>query len=203
MFFAYGGAMAEIQDSSKVQQIRTLLFVFGSGIVVAFALAFFMLHYYNPSGSYEAKNALVDPAALADMRFSEPLVRGGDNTPYVFQEFEFTYYDYAAKQWKRLPIQLKDYAEFYALVAKDQSLASVPDDVKSSFNLDHPASLALKIRRENASQGGSRDFIKVDFVERGNHFRIQLREQGDDGEGWAYFYHPDVYKQILQLFTHP
>ncbi len=192
--------MAEIHDSSKPTQIRNLLLVFGSGIAAALALAFGMLYYYNPPGAYLAKNALLAPANLLSMRYSEATIRGANNLPFVFDGIDFSYFDAAKQQWQRIAVDMLKYADFYLLIDDDASLTDVSDDVKNAFNRGHAATIILKARQGEAGKVASMDFLNVDFAGEGNYYRIQLREHRDS-EGWAYFHHQGIYQQIQQLFV--
>lgn len=193
--------MVEIHDSSKAQQIKAFLLVFGSGIFAAFLLCLGLLYYYNPSGSYLAKNTLLDPAAMETWHFNQTVERGKDNSPFILNGIEFSYYDSQAKRWKNIPVDQTKYGRFYQLTSNDKSIDDLPDDIKSSFGQGHPSSLTLKTKRESSSNVAD-PFIKVDFSENGDFYRIQLRQHGQ-GQGWAYFHHQGIFKQATHLFGQP
>ncbi len=192
--------MTEIHDSSKSKQIRTLLLVFGTAISAAVVFALVMLHYYGPSGAYLAKNALVDPSNIGAIHFAENNSRSGENSHYVFDRFEFSFFQKAEKQWKKQTIDMQQYADFYTLIGDELSLTSVTDEIVTTFNKGHPASLIVKIRQGNSPQPLVKDLLKVDFAEDSDYFRIQLRETGPL-ERWAYYHRPDIYQDVMQLFV--
>src|SRR5947207_328834 len=86
--------MTEIQESTKKKQILTLLSILGLGIGTAFIFVVIMLSYYNPTGSYLAKNVLISPENLSKMRFSETNnIKASEKSRFMLDRLEFTYFD--------------------------------------------------------------------------------------------------------------
>lgn len=193
--------MADTYDDSKARQVRALLLVFGSGIAMGIIVAIGMLYYYNPSGSYLAKNVLLTPENASTMRFNDSHSSRG-NDRLVLNDIQFAYYDQAAKQTRRMHVDMDKYAQFYAMVSNETSLAYVDDKVKALFNTPHPSSMVLKVKPENAqkSTDAAIPFLTIEFANDGNHYRVQLREQGSE-DAWAYFYYEGLYQKVLKLFT--
>lgn len=188
---------------SKPRQIRTLLFVFGSGIAAACILVLGMLYYYNHQGVYLAKNVLPSPKNISSLHYADSSSRKEkDPVFHAFDRFEFSYFDPAVKLWKHIDVNLDDYAKFYEMIANEKSLLDGGESVGNVFHVGHPASLSINMReRKNfSSQSIPMAFLVVSFEENGNYYRVQLRQQGA-GEHWVYFYHPDIYNQVLKLFV--
>ena len=193
--------MAEIRHESKGKEIRNLLLVIGSGIIGAVAVALMMLYYYNPSGSYLAGNVLLSPESTKVIKFQDTHPTTGSPAKFIFDQIEFSYYDSQLKQWKKLNVEMDQYAKFYQLIGNERSL-EVPDEIKRLFNQPSPSVLSLKIRTEATSQSISKPFIEVNFVNEGDYYRIELHEEGSSGS-WAYFYHPGIYNKVLEMFIQP
>jgi hypothetical protein len=191
--------MAEKGNYSKFKQVKVLLCVLGAGLAAGIIMALLMLHYYNPEGSYLAKNVLLDPENAYSLRYVEP-GKKSDNR-YVSEGAYFSYFDPELKEVQSIPIDREKYAKFYNLIANERSIIEPDSRIEGLFNDPHSAALALKIRRvgEDASKGVESIFSKIDFAYEGDYYRIQLR-QSAPGAGWAYFYHPHIYREAVALF---
>lgn len=192
--------MAEIKDFSKGKQVKRLLWVLGSGIGAAVLLSLFFLNYYNPSGSYLAKNVLLTPENAFALSFSEPGPKAKTSNRYVFDHVEFSYYDWNEKKHKAVPVKQEDYADFYALVSSEKSLIEANEEIQHLFNQGHSPVLTIRIR--DGGNGLERTFSEIAFVEGGDYYRVQLRQHGT-GTGWIYFYHPGIYQKIFKFFVPP
>lgn len=185
---------------TKSSEIRNLLFVIGSGVLGAILLAIAALYYYSPTGTYLARNALLSPDSATSLSYVDFSAKNGSLMRYIFDEIEFTYIDPAAKKVKKLHIDLDVYKKFYDSIRNEKSLPTVSDEIKNLFNQSSPAHLRIKVHPErNASQSDAKVFLSTDFVNEGDYYRIQLREQ-DAIEPYAYFYHPSIYQQALKIF---
>ena len=191
-------------STSQGSQIRNLLIVFTSGIGLAVLLAFISLYYYNPSGSYLAKNVLLSPESLSSIRFAESSTSSG--TPrFIFDNLEFSFYNQALKKWEKKFISLEQYNTFYSTLSNEKSFLEVPPEVENAFHKLPPVTLALKVRTEGLAnaQTPSTVVTSVEFVE-GDYYRIQLREQASQTSSlgkWVYFHQPDIYEKILKIFN--
>ncbi len=179
----------------KYKQIRRLLFVFGSGIAAAFLLAYGMLHYYNPSGVYLARNVLMAPEGISSLHFVE------DGTRFVLDDLKFSYYDESTKQVKRLHVDMPQYEAFYRLVGGDKSLENVSDDIRNQFNSSKIASIDLNVREEvdKSLYSSVHLFLRVEFIEGVDYYRAQLRMQ-DTTDIWVYFHRKGIYTEVLNFF---
>lgn len=198
--------MLEIHTPSKMQQIRSLLFVVISGVFIAIVLAVGMLNYYNPSGEYLAKNVLLEPERALSMRFSEGNSKQKNHTHFIFDRIEFIHYDHTNHPIT-VRINMQKYAAFYDLVKNETSLSVVSNQIEDLFNQSRIASLHLQVREENdkSTSNAVINFSVVDFLQSGDYYRVQLRTQNSPGSSipWAYFYHPGIYQDILTLLNKP
>lgn len=189
---------------SKAKQIRILLGILSAGLVTGILIALSMLYYYNPTGSYMAKNMLLDPENAYTLRFIEPGSKGQPEGKYAFEGVYFSFFDEASKQTKTIRVPQEKYKLFYHQIAHESSIPNPDDNVIHVFNHIHPAILALKVRSvgEDASKGIEASFSEIVFAPSGDYYRIQVRRSGP-GTDWAYFYHKGIYQKALQLFRSP
>lgn len=189
-------------DPSQKKQIRTLLLVFGSGLTMGIFIALAMLYYYNPTGSYLARNVLLAPENATSMRYldtDKTKKEGGRR--YILDDIEYSYSENNSRQYKRLHVDMEKYAAFYNAVSNDASLTDVDDKIRGLFNAPLASSILLKVRTENSVkyQGDSKPFLTIDFAADGNHFRVQLREQSAT-DTWAYYYDKGIASKVHNLF---
>lgn len=194
--------MDEKSQPSQKREIRHLLTVIFSGVLGAFLLCGLLLYYYSPTGRYLAKNVLLSPLVTSQIYFSDTNPLTGNVAKYVFEGAEYSFYDAANRQWRHLSLPAEKYRQFYELVSEERSLASVSPEIESLFNRAKPATLALKVHADskNTLIASSKVFMEVDFAADSDYYRVQLREQGPTGN-WAYYYHPQIYREVMQLFT--
>ena len=183
---------------SPGKQIRNLLLVLGSGIGCAILLALLFLYYYNPSGTYLARNVLLSPESAAAISFNQLNRKSGGVSRFVFDDVEFTFFNKVQKSLKTVHVDLNQYNQFYQMVGSLRSVEPT-DEILSSFSKPNGSTLALKIRPEN-NQTAAKTFIAVNFVNEGDYFRIELHEQSSTGN-WAYFYYPGIYQKVIDLFV--
>lgn len=194
--------MAEINNFSKSKQIKILLGVLGSGLAAGILIALSMLYYYNPTGSYFAKNMLLDPEQAYTLRFVEPGAKNRSDGRYIFESMVFSYFDKDLKQQKTIAVSREKYVIFYNFIAHEKSVLNPTEEIERLFNSPHSASLILKVKSlgEDLSKGTEMTFSETDFAGDGDYYRIQLRQSGQ-GSGWVYFYHPGIYQQIFKIFN--
>lgn len=184
------------------KQIRNLLFVLIAGAACAFAITFFVLYNYGPMGHYVLKNALLSPEVISALSFNEKDGKTGVNSKWMFDKIEYSYQDYDTKKRNTIPVNHEAYTNFYRLVAEEKSLTDVPADVITSFNQLPIASLNVILQSEKKLpiSSDAKIFQEVQFLYKGDYYRIQLRESKDQAE-WIYFYHPHIYNDTFDLFT--
>lgn len=178
--------MAEPIPPAAKRDIRNLMLLLAIGVTAAFLLAGLFLYNYGPSGRYAAQNVLLDPKLLTDL---------GSKKNLTFKSIEFNFYDDSKKEWKKLNIDINQYAKFYQLVANEKSLEDVSADVKSLFSSGKPATINIFVK----SDGVDKVFQEIVFAPQGNYFRVELRDQSAK-EQWAIFHYPQIYQTVHNLF---
>lgn len=180
---------------SKKKQIRNLLIVFLGGIGFAVLFALMGLYHYSPSGKYYAKNTLLAPEVLSQIAIKD----SSSKTRFIYNKIEFSYYEPSEKIVKKISVPEERYKQFYDMVANEESLSNVSDEISSFFNY-FPSSLTLTLRPENQPNDPEKIYQQVNFVNHGDFFRIVLNDQ-NAGTNWVYFYHPNIYQKVLSLFN--
>lgn len=195
--------MTDRRDSSKTKQIKVLLGVLGAGLITGLLFALGLLYYYNPSGSYVAKNVLLDPENAYSLRFVEPGPKAKSEGKYVFEGVNFTFFNLQTKIPKTVSIKQEQYKEFYSLIANDKSIVTPSLEIQSLFSSHQQAVLALKVRSvsEDVSKGIELTFSEIDFLTEADYYRVHLRQSGPGSE-WIYFYHLGIYQKALNIFIH-
>jgi hypothetical protein len=187
--------MAEKRRNRDIQNILTVL---GSAVICAGLLALVFLYYYGPSGHYLAGNTLLDPTIIGQIHYQDEHSRTGKKVRFVFDHIEFSYFDSQKGQLHVSPIPLEAYQKFYKMVAFVKSLEEIKD-VEKLFLQSHPTLLTIRMRTKEGFEGmATRVFQVVQFAAE-DYFRVQLHGK-NEGE-WAYFYWPDIYQEIIHLFT--
>lgn len=190
--------MAEKNHSLKSKEIKILLSVLVAGLVAGVLMVFFMLYHYNPTGSYLAKNVFLDPENAYSLRYTEPGTKDKQDNRYAFEGVYYTHFDRELKKRETIPVAKAKYAQLYNLIANDQSIKEPTSYIEGLFNPSHSAALLLKVHPvgEDASKGAESIFSRIDFAFGGDYYRIRLR-QSVPGNEWAYFYHPNIYREVL------
>jgi hypothetical protein len=194
--------MAYVNNFSKVKQIKVLLAILGAGLAAGVLITFSILHYYNPSGSYVAKNILLDPENAYTLRFVEPGLKATSDRRSVFEGMYFSYFDTQKKQFKSMLVPKKKYAELYDRIAHDTSILNPSNEVKSLFNQAHLSTLALKVRSitQDPLKGVEVNFSEIDFSPDGDYYRILLRQSGSE-LNWIHFYHHRIHQEAFNIFN--
>lgn len=177
-------------DASKKYQIRSLLYVVSSGILIAFLFAGLMLYKYSPSGQYLVENVLLSPDSIKTLSISRK------NQRFVFDRIQFEYEDLQKGKKEKILLSDNQYQMFYEEIRASKSLNDVSAEIKNEFNKGHTARLKIMIRTEGANT--ENNFQDIDFS--GNYFRVELRS---DAGNYAYFYHPGIYQKMIQLVSAP
>lgn len=181
------GIVRKMDTEKKNSQIYQLLAVIFSAVAVALILAGGLIYHFSPQSSYLAKNVLLSPEVVRQIAFQE-------KAKLNLNDIEFVYYDSDATGLKKIDVDQGKYAKFYALVSSDRSFKA-HDDLLSSFREKKPASLFINVKSKNAPASS---FQEVLFIP--DYYRVDLHQEGN--ETYAYFYHPQIYDQVVRLFTH-
>lgn len=184
---------------NKNREVQNLLTVLASAIFCAALLAAVFIYYYNPSGSFIAGRTILDPTIFQQIDYQESDPKTKQKVHFLFDHLEFSYFDTQGQVRKQI-ISLENYKKFYDLIASEINLQEVTHKIEDLFLVSHPTVLTTNMRTKEAS-GSSviKIFQVVQFVKE-DYFRIQLRGRLEQGE-WVYFYRPNLYRDIMHLFT--
>lgn len=177
-----------LSESSK-RQIRTLLLVIMSGVVVGILACLIFLYKYGPSGQYTVRNTLLSADLISNLTYKDKNRKTGSNSQYIFEEITFSFVD-ATKSRRSVSVPIERYREFYQKILSDQSLTHPKEEVASLFN-SAMAMLQIHVRTENRAdwQDETKVFQEVDFAQ--DFYRIQLHDEASENK-WVYFYHPGI-----------
>lgn len=186
-------------NKSQRSQIRNLLLVLGSGFLGACLFGLFMLYRYGPSGQYLVKDALLSPKLTQELNYNDTNSKTGGQDRFTFDKMEFAYFDAVSKQWKKTTVPLAKYQKWYEELSGNESILNPPDNVKNLFSQGYPATLTLYVKTESnaAWQALTKPFQEVQFVNGGDYYRIELREQNPMGK-WVYFNSPGIYQKTIE-----
>lgn len=190
--------------SSATKEIRNLLFVLGGGIFCALLVALMLLYYYNPTGRYYARNVLLDPQLTSQLSYMDLNPKTGGSSLFIFDTVEYNYFEPGLKRWQSTELSSEEYRQFYDSVADDRSLSSVSEDIENLFNQPNLPRLVIRVKTKSDSewQVSAKSFIEVEFLTKGDYYRIQLRSQSST-ENWAYFKHAQILDVLKTLFIRP
>lgn len=173
---------------SKKRQISALLFIILSGVLGAVLLTWATTIYYTTEATYRATNVILDPKLLSTIKYIEHNARG-DKTSYVYDRIT-----YRRPGTKEINLTEKQYEGIYALLSGDRSLPE-DTDLASKFD-DRSAVLAIVLKNDTLKSFYT--LMRMEFAATGNYYRVELRGNGSK-ELWAYFSHPDVLSQVMQI----
>lgn len=183
----------QVQPSAR-KEIRNLIAVLIAGLVSAGLLTWGMIYTYGPSGSHFARNVLLSPEMMT-ISFPDVNSRSGEVDHFIFEGMEFSYRDPTMDKMIHRSIPIDLYEQFYHKIGAEKSLQNVSEDIKTDFGRSNPSTLVLKVKSNTSSQV----FQEVHFLPK-DYYRIQLRQQGAS-DSWAYYYHPHIYDEVMQLFA--
>lgn len=184
------------------KQIRNLLVILFSGITCAILLTIVTLYYYHSDAHYFIKNALLSPDIISQISLNDQNDNPKNTSKMLFEKVEFSYQDVETQKRIAVPVDKKTYAQFYTMITNDINLSAIPEDVITGFNEMPASSLILTILsndKTNSKTSASQIFQEVQFLYKGDYYRVHLRES--DVPRWIYFYHPHIYNDVLALFT--
>lgn len=190
------------KDLSPNKQVRNLLAVIGSAVLLAFAASLLMLYIYSPTGRYIVKNALLSPDTMNRLAYSDLNSKAGGSTRFVFDAIEFSFFDQDLKKWQKVFVGNDAYSNFYDLIAEEKSTLDVTDEMVNAFSVPYPSTLTLRVKTENTAswQAFTKIFQEVQFAKQGGLYRIALHQQ-DASQRWIYFNHPDIYQIAMNNFS--
>lgn len=177
------------------KQIRNLLLVLLAGVAAALLVILFALYNYNPVGYYYLKNTLISPEVISTLTKGDT-----SNSKVFFEKIEYTHQDFESKKRIVRPVNREVYTRFYQTISEDKSMSQVPEDVKAAFNELPLSTLTITLDGENGQRMGEKILQELEFLYKGDYYRVQLRESKNRAE-WIYFYHPHIYNDSYNLFT--
>lgn len=185
-------------------QIRTLLIVLATAVFGAFFVVGLLLYVYNPSGQYEGKNVLLDPALVGELSFDSMSPKTGGSTRYVFDKIELSAFDPQRNLWESHEIPLERYAAFFEAVKSEKSLEKPSDELTQLFAASKPATLTIWVKTvsQEAWQRASKAILLVEFAPSSKLYRVSLRDE-QSGEAWAYFMGTGAYSDDLPATIAP
>jgi hypothetical protein len=119
----------------------------------------------------------------------------------MFHGIDFLYFDNESKQWKKTSVSIERYKRFYEMLKTEKSIEPVTPEMEKLFIQDLPAKLNLLMTTESdaAWQKTTQPLQQVEFSK--DYYRVLLRES-NAGSHWAYFFHPGISGEVVQLFGH-
>lgn len=176
-----------------------MMIVLGTAVFCALLIASAFIFYYGPSGNYAARDTLLDPSVIGQINYRDKQANGNRNLQLVFDKIEFSYFNKTLGKMDRNLVSFDRYEKFYTLVSKDVSVSEVPAMIQTLFDKTYPTLLTIQMRAKEGSIKTNQLFQEVQFIEE-NYFRVQLKTSETKPE-WAYYYHPNLYHEIINLFT--
>lgn len=186
------------KKSNLHSDIWAILGVLGAATFFALLLALFLIFFYGPSGRYVAGHALVDPKIIEKLNFKGPHPRTEEPVYFIFDRAEFSYFDNSQQKIVQKTLSADDYLNFYQLIQFDESVDLSKETKDKLFLVSHPMLLTTTMRTAEIHHLVNQIFQVIQITPEG-YYRIQLNGQKNE-EQWAYFYHPNIYKNIIHLF---
>ncbi len=189
------------KQTRQRQDITNILSVLGAAILCAILMASWFLYYYGPSGRYLAGQTMLDPKIMERINYQDKHPLSGQKVHFMFDRIEFAYFDFQQNQTRRYTILPEQYQKFYELIASEKSVEHVTDSIQNLFAAQYPTALTIYMRIAEPSGKPSMTHIFqiMQFVPE-DYMRVQLKGQSHQGE-WVYFYRPQLYHDVMRLFT--
>ncbi|MFA6916248.1 MAG: hypothetical protein WC222_07610 [Parachlamydiales bacterium] len=196
--------MPKTEIPSIKRQIAGLLTVLGAGLIFALAIIGYLLYTYGPTGQYKAQNILVEPSLMKNLSYIDTEVSRGKEGKHVLDHVQFQVFDEKSGQWDVYILNDDQYKRIYDLVARDESLFPVSDDLENKFRSSRLANLEIIARPEmpGNSKDQTKTFLSVDFIPGTDAYRVFIRTSSI-GTDYAFFIHPDVYQKVLNIVRTP
>lgn len=188
-------------DRSSRNQIRNLLLVIGSGVLIAIVFSLFLLYQSILPHTYELKNVLISKEVALGLNFNDKNPKTNGQSRFIFDKITFEFVDLKSGEKKTSQISLDQYQLFYELIQNQKSLSEPDDLVKRSFIVGTPSTLKIYVKTESPMpfQYSEKVFQEVDFASQGGNFRVLLRSTNKE-EPYAYFRLENIYQDVLNLF---
>lgn len=187
--------MAQIENRGRRlnKEIRRLLGVLGSAVVTACLVALFFLWQYGPTGKYQLNRALIAPEVLAQFNYNDIDPKTGGTDRFVFDQIVVI-----SKNGKQV-IDLVTYGKIYTALQGDKGVVG-DHEMEKLFLPESSLKMTVSVRAESKAvwQAIIKVFQEVDFAESGDYYRVLLHQQ-DPGAHFAYFHHPKIKDELLEI----
>lgn len=189
------------KQTRKRQDVINILSVLGAAIFCAALMASWFIYYYGPSGRYSAGQTILDPTVMERINYQDKHPLTGQNVHFMFDRIEFSYFDSQQGQMRRYTVLPENYQKLYQLMTTEKSVEHVTDSIRSLFTTQHPTLLTIYMHvvEPSGKPAATHIFQVIQFVPE-DYARVQLHGQQNQGE-WIYFYRPQLYQDIMRLFT--
>lgn len=185
-------------DAETKRHLRSLLLVLTAAVCFGFAVVAGLVYYYGPDGSYRVRQVLLEPQVLEGLNYADRHPMTGRRARLLFDSVEYTYTDQGSGKRRARPVDLSVYGRFYQTISGERSVLKNLQGVEDLFHKGNVTTLSLRVRVSGES--GSYPFQEVDFLEGGDYYRVQLREDSPHTT-WAYFHHPKIFYAATKLFV--
>ncbi|MEC7839582.1 MAG: hypothetical protein VX777_06050 [Chlamydiota bacterium] len=193
--------MIEEDKRSKYKEIWSLLSIIGGGSAFALFFVVFLIYFYGPSGLYEIKSTLLSPSVFSELNYKDVNPNTGGNTSFVFDQVEYFYYNKDQGRWGKIVVSQQEYVDFFNLIKNDTSVQDVSNSIVDQFQVGHPASLKFGVKSVEKKGGSSskKTLQEMVLVRDGDYYKVSIHN-AQNGESWAYFYHPGIYRKAMDIF---
>lgn len=178
------------------KRIKKIYLIIAASVLCGFLIAFLLPLFKESSTSYVASQAILSPDIIENISLKDIHPKTNQIVTFSFNQNEFVYFDYLRGSWIQKEVSLKNYAKFYQLIALDANLSHIKDKTLELFQKISPTALITSIRTNQ--EPAAKILQIIQFIPQ-NYFRIKVSE--NSGEEWAYFYHADIYKEVMTIFT--
>lgn len=189
-------------DQSR-KELRNLLVVIFSAVLVGILFSFFLLQQFGPSGRYKVSHALLSPDILTNLSYDGPNKKTGGSSRFVFDGLELTYTDKTGAK-KKLSVNQAQYENLYHMISKDKSILNPQESVIALFSNRNNSELFINVRTESHAewQDEKAVFQSLTFADEGNYYSILLHEEKSANGELIYFFHPGILEQAKRIFLY-
>lgn len=176
--------------------MKQAIFVLIAGVISALLATIFFISYFGPSGRYALTSVLLKPDILEKLNYNDWNSKTSEQDRFIFDRIVFENSKALVQN-----VDIPTYRRLYALIQNDQS--ETADELEEQNNYFHSAGrLILYVKTESPSlwQFLSKPIQQMQFDSRGNHYRVQLRED-NQGIHWATFHHEGIDKEIEAILN--
>lgn len=151
-----------------------------------------LLYYYGTSNPLLVRNTLISPDILE--KSASHLGR---------HKVEFTQVEMEGRKWRHFAIPYESYAAFYHMVAGLKNIAEITDDLVQQFETTTPSTLTIVVWTQESSDPLliEKLFQRVEFIDRGDLFRVLMKQEQGEAEEWVYFKYSGICDKVVTLFT--